>query len=203
MDKKPAALVFDYDGVLADTEPLHWKSWAALLARYEIPFTWEDYCRFGRGVEDTRICEAFENRLPASARGELARQNLDRKRMVCAWSLETPPIPKETVELLGALGEYRIGLVTSSKRTEVEPVLKASAIYERFNAMVFGEDVAAHKPAPDPYLLIAQRLGVPTGIAFEDSEPGIESARAAGFKVVKVEHTHDLARIVNRHLAGE
>jgi HAD superfamily hydrolase (TIGR01509 family) len=66
--------------------------------------------------------------------------------------------------------------------------------------MVFGEDVTAHKPAPDPYLLIAQKLGVGTGIAFEDSQSGVESARAAGFKVVRVEQPKELAQLVARSL---
>ena len=62
--------------------------------------------------------------------------------------------------LLTTLGAYRPGLVTSSERSKVEPILRASAIYEKFDAMVFGEDVTAHQPAPDPYLLVAQKLGV-------------------------------------------
>jgi len=61
--------------------------------------------------------------------------------------------------MLTTLNAYRIGLVTSSERAEVEPILRASAIYEKFDALVFGENVAAHKPAPDPYLMIAENLG--------------------------------------------
>jgi len=66
--------------------------------------------------------------------------------------------------------------------------------------MVFGEDVAANKPAPEPYLLIAQKLEVRTGIAFEDSQSGLESALAAGFKVVKIEQPKELAQVVARSL---
>ncbi len=91
---------------------------------------------------------------------------------------------------------YRLGLVTSSDRSDVEPVLRVSGIYEKFDATVFGDDVANHKPAPDPYLLVAHKLGVKSGVAFEDSVPGIESARAAGFKVVKVDNPKSLADIV-------
>ena len=50
-------LVFDYDGVIADTEPLHWKSWAVLLARYGIQLGWEEYCRIGQGVSDAKLFE--------------------------------------------------------------------------------------------------------------------------------------------------
>lgn len=131
---------------------------------------------------------------------ELLRQNDERKRVVCQRSLAEIPIPQATIELLSTLSAYRIALVTSSERPDVEPILQASGIYEHFDAMVFGEDVSAHKLAPDPYLLIARKLGVSTGIAFEDSQSGLESAQAAGFKVFRVEQPKELAQIVARSL---
>ena len=186
MNETPAALVFDYDGVLADTEILHWKSWAALVGRYGVQFTWYDYCKFGLGVADDQICASFKKQAPILETVDLMRQNSDRKRMVREWSLTEPPISEETIQMLSGLNGYRIGLVTSSERSDVEPVLRVSGIFEKFDAMVFGDDVNAHKPAPDPYLLVARKLGVISGIAFEDSGPGIESAQAAGFNVVRV-----------------
>jgi beta-phosphoglucomutase len=193
-------LVFDYDGVLADTEPLHWRSWAALLERYDIPLTWEEYCREWQGVSDSQMLEAFRERMAFPDGSALLCQNDKRKRLVCQRSLAEIPIPQATIALLSTLGAYRIGLVTSSERRDVEPILRASGIYGQFDAMVFGEDVTAHKPAADPYLLIAQKLGVGTGIAFEDSQSGVESARAAGFKVVRVEQPKELAQLVARSL---
>ena len=200
MEKLRKALVFDYDGVLADTEPLHWKSWAALLQDYGFQLTWEEYCRFGLGVSDDRILQLAIKKAPHLSLDELSRQNLQRKRNVCEWSLAEIPIPKETVELLAKLKGYKVGLVTSSNRAEVEPILRARQIYEKFDAIVYGEDVSANKPAPDPYLLIAKMLGVSTGTAFEDSEPGLTSARAAGFKAVRVERPSKLAQLVARSL---
>ena len=61
------ALVFDYDGVIADTEPLHWKSWAALLARYGIQLGWEEYCRIGQGVSDAELFRYFGAQMPPTA----------------------------------------------------------------------------------------------------------------------------------------
>ncbi len=193
-------LVFDYDGVLADTEPLHWRSWRALLARYDVPFSWEEYWKVWRGVSDADMLEDIRERVALTDGSELLRQNDERKRLVCRWSLAEIPIPQATIALLSTLGAYRIGLVTSSERPDVEPILRASGVYEHFDAMAFGEDVAAHKPAPDPYLLIAQKLSVSTGIAFEDSQSGAESALAAGFKVVRIEHPKELAQVVARSL---
>lgn len=203
MGKLPEALVFDYDGVLADTEPLHWKSWAALFKPYDVELTWEEYGRIGRGVSDIQMFASLVKDAPRLPVDELMLLNLERRRMVREWSLAESPIPRETVELLATLKEYRIGLVTSSDRVDVEPILRAAAIYEKFDAIVFGDDVAAHKPAPDPYLLIAKKLGVSTGIAFEDSASGLQSALAAGFNAVKVEHPKELAQIVEQLLVDQ
>jgi len=190
------ALIFDYDSVLADTEPLHWKSWARMLLPYGIQLTWEQYCACGRGVEDLQICALIKKMWPQVNATELLDRNLERKQMVREWSLAEPPIPEETVKLLANLRAYRIGLVTSSERSSVAPVLKACRIFDRFDAFVFGEDVTTPKPSPEPYLLIKQRLGIHTGIVFEDSAPGVESALAAGFSVVKVENPQKLAKLI-------
>jgi beta-phosphoglucomutase len=190
------ALVFDYDGVIADTEPLHWKSWAALLARYDIQLGWDEYCRIGQGVSDAAIYERFRARMPDLDAAGFAVENRARKRMVRELALEKVPIADETVALFKSLAGCRVGLVTSSERPEVEPVLRAAGIFDLFQAMVFGAEAALPKPSPAPYLLMAERLEVKTGIAFEDSEPGLESARAAGFRALKVERPDALKTIV-------
>lgn len=194
------ALVFDYDGVIANTEPLHWRSWAALLSRYGIQLGWEEYRTVGQGVNDAQIYEHFSKRMPLADAVEFSRQNGERKRMVLEWSLKESPIPQGIVALLKTLSAYRVGLVTSSEKAEVEPVLRASEVLDRFDAMVFGEEPAAPKPSPAPYRLIAERLGVKTGVAFEDSEPGLVSARAAGFKAVKIARPSELPEVVARSL---
>jgi HAD superfamily hydrolase (TIGR01509 family) len=199
----PEALVFDYDGVLADTEPLHWKSWAALFRPYGVELTWEEYGRIGRGVSDIQMFASLLKNAPRLPVDELMLLNLERRRMVLEWSLAESPIPRQTIELLTTLKPYRIGLVTSSDRADVEPVLRASQIYDKFDAIVFGDDVPRHKPAPDPYLLIAKKLGVSTGIAFEDSDSGMKSAQAAGFKAVRIEHPNDLPQIVAQTLQDQ
>lgn len=189
-------LVFDYDGVIADTEPLHWKSWAVLLSHYGIQLGWDEYCRIGQGASDQRILEYFRARMPHADASTFAVQNGKRKRTVLEMSLKESPIAQETVVLLKSLGGYRLGLVTSSERTEVEPVLRAARLHDKFDGIVFGGEAASPKPSPAPYLLIAERLGVKTGIAFEDSVSGLESARSAGFRAVKIDRPSDLSKTV-------
>jgi beta-phosphoglucomutase len=199
MAKMHEALIFDYDGVIADTEPLHWRSWAALLLPFGIQLDWEEYCGVGRGASDRQIYEAMRRRAELPDAAEFSRLNVERKRKVREWSLKEIPIAQETLVLLRSLNGSRVGLVTSSERGDVEPVLRAAGILDRFDAAVFGEDVMDHKPSPAPYLLIAEKLDVSRGVAFEDSEPGLASARAAGFEAIKVERPMDLPQIVREY----
>ena len=112
-----------------------------------------------------------------------------------------PPIAVATIEMLRSLKGYRLGLVTSSAESDVQPVLRAAGIYQCFEASVFGEDVECHKPAPDPYLLLGNRLGIRAGLVFEDSDAGITSAQQAGFTVIPITEPEQLSRIVYREIS--
>lgn len=194
---QPEALIFDFDGVLADTEPLYWKAWVELLAPHGIAFTWDEYCRYGRGVKDEEMLRALPQLASRSATvAALQKQLPARKQMVRAWSQQHCPIHDSIIRSLLSLHQFRLGLVTSSNRSEVEPLLRRAGIDHCFEAFVFREDVHLHKPDPAPYLEIRSRLQVETGIAFEDSEAGVRSATAAGFAVVRVVSPADLPALI-------
>jgi HAD superfamily hydrolase (TIGR01509 family) len=82
-------------------------------------------------------------------------------------------------------------------------LLAAGGIRRHFDTLVCGEDVQHHKPAPDPYLLAARRLGVRSALVVEDSEPGMASGRAAGFEVVAVKGPADLQEQVLGRLSAK
>jgi beta-phosphoglucomutase len=192
-------LVFDFDGVLADTEPLYWKAWATLLAPHGLSLTWEEYCQHGRGVKDVEMLKSLPHLASqASLVARLQQQLTTRKEMIRNWCQQQSPISQSTVRMLLSLHQFRLGLVTSSERSEVEPLLRHAGIYECFEARVFREDVKRHKPDPAPYLLIRKNLGVETGTAFEDSDAGMRSAAAAGFRAVRIAHPDELPDIVSR-----
>lgn len=194
------SLIFDYDGVLANSEPLHWRSWAELLASYGLSLSWEQYLDIGRGIHDQAFLEAFGSSLaPRKIPESIWARSSERTKRVLEWSLMDPPIARETIEMVRSLRQFRVGLVTSSGRAEVEPVLRAVGIYECFNGFVFGDDVTRHKPDPQPYKLIGRLLDARSGVVFEDSDTGIESARGAGFRTVKVEHPSILTSLVSRN----
>jgi beta-phosphoglucomutase len=197
--KKGGVLVFDYDGVLANTEPLHWESWKKIFAPFLIELTWEQYCRHCRGVEEDRMREVIAKIFPqANGLPDLRPYLAARKLEVRESSLVQSPIPQRTSEMLRRLSDWRLGLVTSAERGDVEPVLREANIQDCFEAFVFRGDVTRHKPAPDSYLAIAARMSITTGIVLEDSNAGIASATAAGFHAVRVADPESLPAILSK-----
>ena len=198
------SLLFDFDGVLADTEPIHWACWVETLAPLHIELPWDTYRANCIGVADRDMLGFLASLAPRplavdslwphyAAKKELLRRRLE----------EATPCPVETIDLIGSLGgAYRLAVVTSSGRDEVEPVLVRAGIRPHFAALVFGEDVERHKPAPDPDLLAAARLGAKRPLVVEDSDAGVASARSAGFDVARVVSAEEVARVVRARLEG-
>jgi beta-phosphoglucomutase len=193
-------LIFDYDGVIADTEPMHWRIWAEILEPLGISFTWDQYCEFGRGVKEAGMLAKLLPLQTPWALSELEEQGAQRRRIMLDMWVEQPPIAEATLEMLLSLRDYRLALVTSSAQCDVEPVLRSAGIYRCFDAMVFGGDVERHKPAPDPYLLAKHLLGSGTGLVFEDSHAGIASAQQAGLTVIPIADPGQLSATVYREL---
>ncbi len=191
------ALIFDFDGVLADTEPLIWMAWAQLLAPHRIDLTREAYSRLGQGATDE---EMLARLLVSNPNPSLLPTLLDqiptRRQLVRQWCLEHTPIPVGTISMLRNLGNHCVGLVTSSHRSDVEPLLHQAGILSCFHALVCAEDCTLHKPDPEPYLLVRKLLATEGGLAFEDSSAGLASAEAAGFTAVRIDEPGRLASIV-------
>jgi HAD superfamily hydrolase (TIGR01509 family) len=115
--------------------------------------------------------------------------------------MAAPPVSPEVIELLGSLGDYKVGLVTSSGRVEVEEILNRAGIRHHFHTAVFGGDVKRLKPAPDPYLLAVERLGVTNALVVEDSEAGCASATAAGLDVLRVRNQAEMPALLAARLS--
>lgn len=204
MDSSPEALVFDFDGVIANTEPLYWRAWCELLKPYNVPFEWSDYCRIGRGIRDEKMLDSLAELVPdPDLMNHLRRRLLEHKEMVRRWEIHEPPIADATIELLKSLRGQALGLVTSSDRSEIDVLLRSAGIADCFRACVFGGEVKNHKPDPAPYLLMRQKLGISGGIVFEDSEAGLLSASSAGFRTIRVADPDDLPRLVRDLLKRE
>jgi len=118
-----------------------------------------------------------------------------RKKQLFRERMARPDvIAAETIALVCGLREagYRIAVVTSSGRVEVEPILQKSGLLELIDTAVYGGDVKNLKPAPDPYLLACERLATRNAVIVEDSPAGVASGQAAGLKVIRLESQSEL-----------
>jgi len=195
------AILFDFDGVLLDSEPVHCACWAEVLAPLGVTLEWEFYRRHGIGVDDREMLRMMAaGSDPPRKWEELWALYPAKKKLFQARMAQLPPFDPSLDGFLSRLhGVYKLAVVSSSSTTEIAPVLEAGGIRRHFDTLVCGEDVERHKPAPEPYLLAAQRLGTRTALVVEDSEPGMASGRAAGFEVLAVKGPAELQeRVLGR-----
>jgi beta-phosphoglucomutase len=181
------AILFDFDGVLADSEPLHYRCWKEILAPYGINLEWDVYANNYIGISDrvmlAKFCEAASPPMELQTLIDQYPRKRDRFREMMAREL---PFFEGCREFLETLGAYKLAVVSSSGRLEIEPPLERGGLREFFRTLVCGGDVRHQKPAPDPYLLAAEKLEARRPLVIEDSAAGVESARAAGFDVIRV-----------------
>jgi len=187
------AVLFDFDGVLADTEPLHCAAWQRALEPLGITFDWDFYRSEAIGISDADLLALLARRSRPPMPAEALWQCYPRKRDIfLKLALADPPIPPAVRNLIQELNHHKLAVVTSTSRSEVEPVLAAAGLWPYFQVIITAEDVAAHKPDPEPYLTAARRLGCKRGLAVEDSQAGAAAARAAGLDVLQVKGPSEL-----------
>lgn len=197
------SILFDFDGVLADTEPIHYDCWKQILAPFGIDLDWNFYANECIGVSDRFMIERLAGaRNPPIPFDDIWRES-GRKQILFRARLETEaPFLPETLSLVRNLHRsFKLGVVSSSGRQEVEPPIEKAGIHHCFEAFVCGREVANLKPAPDPYLRAAELLGVKKPLVVEDSDAGVRSAKAAGFDVLRVSSADAVARELRDALA--
>jgi beta-phosphoglucomutase len=196
------AVLFDFDGVLADTEPIHYSCWREILEPYGIQLGWDFYSKNCIGVSDRlMIHQLAAERTPPIPFEELWPEYQRKQLMFRARLEETPPFLMETVDMVRDISAiYKLAVVSSSGRSEVEPPIERAGIRLCFQAFVCGKEVPNLKPAPDPYLRAAELLGVRRPLVVEDSDAGVASAKAAGFDVLRVTNAATTAAEVRAKL---
>ena len=199
------SILFDFDGVLLDSEPVHWACWAEVLAPLGVILTWEFYRDHCIGIDDREMLRMMATRShPPRDWNELwaqypAKQVLFRSRM----ETSPPPFHASLKPMLEELdGRYVMAVVSSSACAEIEPLLVTGGLRHFFRTVVGGGDVKRHKPEPDPYLLAADRIGARRPLVLEDSAAGIASGRAAGFEVLEIPHPSQVAELLRARLGG-
>jgi HAD superfamily hydrolase (TIGR01509 family) len=197
------AILFDFDGVLADTEPVHWACWAEVLKPFGITLEWDYYRDHGIGIDDKdmlRTLAALANP-PLDWRTLFAeyprKKELFRQRVLAHPSFD--PALDAFLENLHRI--YKLAVVTSSARSEIDPLLTAGGLRHHFDALVGAEDVTHYKPDPEPYRKAAELLGAHAPLVVEDSAAGLASGRAAGFAVLAITSPSEMPALLTRRLA--
>jgi HAD superfamily hydrolase (TIGR01509 family) len=181
----PAAVLFDNDGLLLDTEVLWTRAEVTLFERYGRTFTIE-HKRELIGTSGPYSEAKVADWLGQPGRGaELMDELHDMVMEEVLRGVE--PMPG-AVELLDALDGVPVGVASNSPRSFVERTLEISGLRERFACVLSAQDVARPKPAPDLYVELARALGADPAdcVALEDSATGVAAARAAGTFVIGV-----------------
>ncbi len=190
-EKRYGGYIFDLDGTLVDSMATHFRAWRWALAQHGAPpevFRWHEFVAHGGMaapdiVSDLNACYGLS--MPPHEVAEMKRA-----RYGALLESEQLPIIEETVGLVRRLRAegipYAIG--TGSVNEGAIATLRSAGIEELFSIMVTPLDVANGKPAPDIFLLCAERMGVAPQdcVVFEDAEPGMQAAYAAGMACVCV-----------------
>ena len=197
------AILFDFDGVLMDSEPVHYECWKEALAPLGIHIDWEPYREHCIGASEPATMDYYARLGDPPFDPDEIRACYPLKKALFRARMERDlPFVPGIRELLRSLdGRYKLAVVSSSSRTELEPLLERAGILDCFAALVFGEDVERHKPEPDPYLLAVRLLGVSSALVVEDSEAGLESARRAGLDAVRITEARQTVELVRQALS--
>ena len=180
------ALIFEGDGTLADTMPAHYRVWVEVLARHGIAFDKSTFYAWGGvpAVEVTRrLAEAQGVAVDAAA---VAHEKEERFALVGTENVQ-PVVP--VIELARRhVGVKPMAVATGGLRAVCTKLLDGLHVADWFEAVVTADDVTHGKPHPETYARAAERLGVEPArcVAFEDADPGLESATAAGMTAVDV-----------------
>jgi beta-phosphoglucomutase-like phosphatase (HAD superfamily) len=179
------ALIFDFDGTLADTMPLHWRAWQTVLERHGLQLTEERFYSLG-GVPARDILRQLGREQGIT----LDPHEAAREKVATYVPLipEIRPIAPVLDIARRHRGRWPLAIATGGTRWVIEKALRHLALETWFDMLVTSEDVRRQKPAPDIYLEAARRLGVPPEHcrAYEDTDLGLEAIRAAGMEAVDV-----------------
>ena len=180
-----SGLIFDCDGTLVDSMPLHWRAWDIVCKRHGIEFSEKRHYAMG-GMPSRKILALLKE-----------EQGLDFDPVEVSHEKEEAYLPLMSqvglIEPVVAIarehrGQIPMAVATGGRTQYIRPLLERLEIADWFSALVTSDDVANPKPAPDTFLKAAALLGVPAEEcrAYEDTNLGMESIRAAGMDAVDV-----------------
>ena len=193
------AVVFDFDGVLADSEPLHLSACQEVFATVGIELTREDYLANYLGYDDREMFRKLGERQRWPFTEERVSALIEAKAAIFDEVVaRTDVLFPDAAACIEALGrDFPLGIASGALRNEIEMILARAGLRHHFRFIVASGDTPNSKPWPDPYVLAARLHGVAASecVAIEDSRWGIESAKTAGFKCVGITTSYPAAQL--------
>ncbi len=179
------AFIFDCDGTLVDSMPLHHYAWTESFRHHEAPFEFTEEIFYSHaGVSELEIVRILNERFGCDLDGRSVKR---RKEEIFTASLHRVQARSAVAAFaLRHEGIKPMAVATGSELSIVAPCLENTGLRHLFDVIITPADVARGKPAPDMFLLAAERLGVSPSncLVFEDGQAGIDGARAAGMQTV-------------------
>ena len=210
MTSRLQAIIFDFDGVIADSEPLHFRAFQQALAEDGLELSPEEY--YGRylGYDDVGMFQAFGEDRGLSMETARVTQLVTRKgaRLQTMLNAGSVLFPGALDFVRTAARAVPIAIASGALRHEIDEIIAAAGVSALFGAIVASGDTPESKPSPAPYRLAFERLCDVSGIALdprrcvavEDSRWGLESARGAGLRCVGVTNSYPADQLVGAEL---
>ncbi|GAB1544708.1 HAD-IA family hydrolase [Scytonema sp. NUACC21] len=189
-----AAILFDLDGTIANTDPIHYQAWREMLLGYGMDIDEAFYKSRISGRTNPQIIEDLLPQLPLEEGVKFAD---DKEALFRQKAREILKPMNGFSELIAWTDSHKLkrALVTNAPKLNVKFMFEVLDIEKIFDVVVIGEDCIAGKPDPAPYQVSLDKLGITAeqAIALEDSPSGIRSAVGAGIRTIGVTSTHDPA----------
>jgi phosphoglycolate phosphatase len=203
-----SAILFDFNGVLINDEPLHCEALIHTLAEFGIDLDRDTYYREYLGFDDRECFRYSFTRANRPADPDSIADATERKNAAYERRLRNslPMVPGATDFVRAAAADgHRLAIVSGALRREIELVLSRDGIALFFDLIIAAEDVAACKPDPAGYNQARAALGVSMNecVAIEDSLPGLMAARAAGLRCAMLSTSHPADALQGADLVWE
>jgi beta-phosphoglucomutase-like phosphatase (HAD superfamily) len=179
------AYLFDCDGTIADSMPLHYVAWSKALAEWNCEFSEDLFYAWG-GMPVAKIIARLNEKHGLNMPLDSVSRRKEEFYLEVLPQLKAVPEVLEHIEI--SYGRIPFAVVSGSTRDSVTASLESLKILDRFDTLVCAGDYQKSKPDPEPFLVAAQKLSVAPGncLVFEDTDMGIQAATAAGMASVKV-----------------
>lgn len=205
--KEPRAIIFDFDGVIVDTERLHFEAFRRVLAEEGVSLTWEDYTRIYLAMDDKGCFSMALDRHCRQVTPEVLETLIRRKARYFSHSVSDSVVlfPGVADFIRQAAERYPLAIASGALRDEIEFLLGKASLRAFFQVVVAAEDVRKGKPDPEAYITALTRLNrlrsgrplrPPECLVIEDSFHGVAAARAAGMRCLAVANSYTAEELI-------